>query len=108
MGIGHRDPSYPAWSDHFVTFNLYSDESSSLHNCPTATFNFGSHPSVLGIAAFNRDFDNNNDHSDVTMFCAFVSSYDANGVKISVRDHKMRGRAIMDLQKLWISLWDAE
>lgn len=62
----------------------------------------------LGIAAFKRDFVKNNDDFDVTMFCAFVSGYDANGVKISVRDHKMRGRAIMDLQKLWISLWDGE
>ena len=61
----------------------------------------------LGIAKFARDFEKMG-HQDETSFSAYVSGLSLYGVKVSVTEHLQRGRAIKELQEVWLAVWGAE
>ena len=61
----------------------------------------------LGIAEFYDSYDQNGCRN-VSSFAAYVSGLSVSGVKISVAEHLGRGRAIGELQHIWLSVWGAE
>ena len=61
----------------------------------------------LGITEFVRNFESR-DHEDETSYAAYVSGLSLDCEKVSVTEHLQRGRAIKELQRVWLSLWGAE
>ena len=61
----------------------------------------------LGIAKFDTDF-NKMCNKDETSFAAYVSGLSVNGEKVSVAEHLLRGKALQELQEVWLAVWGAE
>ena len=60
----------------------------------------------VGITDFARNFENN-DYEDVTSYAAYVSGLSLDCKKVSVTEHLQRGRAIKELQSVWLAVWGA-
>ena len=61
----------------------------------------------LGIAKFNRDFGKAASQNE-TSFAAYVSGLSVTGEKVSVAEHLLRGKALKELQEVWLAVWGAE
>ena len=61
----------------------------------------------LGIADFARNFEKRG-HEDDTSYAAYVSGLSIDCVKVSVAEHLQRGKALKELQEVWLAVWGAE
>ena len=61
----------------------------------------------LGIAKFVSDFEKLGNASD-TAFSAYICGRSIYGEKVSVTDHLQRGKALKELQEVWLAVWGAE
>ena len=56
----------------------------------------------LGITEFFASYGGD---LDVSPFAAYLNGFDVNGSRDTVVAHKDRGRALIDLRKVWQSVW---
>ena len=56
----------------------------------------------LGITEFFASYDGD---LDVSPFAAYLNGFDVNGSRVTVIAHKDRGKALIDLRKVWQSVW---
>jgi hypothetical protein len=57
----------------------------------------------LGITVFAANFENKEDS-----YAAYVSGLSLDGKQVSVVEHLQRGRALKELQEVWLAVWGAE
>ena len=48
------------------------------------------------------------ENENETSFSAYVTGLSLYGEKVSVAEHLQRGRAIKELQEVWLSVWGAD